>query len=49
MKEVEAQECKPDDKIEGFPTVRLYKGDQYVQYQGNRTLEDLIDFCMKNK
>lgn len=33
--------------IQGYPTVKLIKGSQSYEYQGNRTPDDLIQFCKK--
>ncbi|KAL2122900.1 hypothetical protein VTJ04DRAFT_3355 [Mycothermus thermophilus] len=39
------------DEIQGFPTIKLYPAgakDKPVQYQGSRTVEDLIKFVAEN-
>jgi thiol-disulfide isomerase/thioredoxin len=35
-------------QIEGFPTVLLHKNDKIIQYNGNRTDDDLINFVKSN-
>jgi len=35
-------------KIEGFPTLLLHKNEEYIQYNGNRTDEDILDFIKSN-
>lgn len=34
--------------IKGYPTLYLHKGDINIQYNGNRTINDLLDFVKKN-
>jgi len=44
-------ECSNDSKcanIEGFPTVILFKGDQQIQYNGERTIDALYNFVNNN-
>ncbi|ORZ30270.1 hypothetical protein BCR44DRAFT_53441 [Catenaria anguillulae PL171] len=38
------------DRVEGFPTLRLYKAkdNAVVEYNGDRSLEDLVSFIGKN-
>ena len=36
-------ECK-EQQIQGFPTLRLFVDGQYVDYQGDRSLEDIKQF-----
>ena len=35
----------PDLKVKGFPTLRYYKNGKPIEYSGNRTLEDLLEFA----
>ena len=38
-----------DNEIEGFPTLKLYTDDdQVIDYQGDRSLEDLVKFLEAN-
>jgi protein disulfide-isomerase A1 len=39
------------DSITGFPTIKLYpagKKDEPIEYEGSRTVEDLITFIKEN-
>lgn len=39
------------DSITGFPTIKLYragKKDEPVEYEGSRTVEDLVSFIKEN-
>lgn len=36
------------DNVEGYPTIRLVKPQEIVEYKGDRTKEALIDFVNKN-
>jgi len=41
----------PDEKIEGFPTIRLWpagRKDAPVNFQGERTKEALLDFLKEH-
>jgi len=35
------------NNIRAYPTVKLIKGNQSYEYSGNRTPEDLMNFCSK--
>lgn len=35
--------CKRDN-VQSYPTIRLVSGNKIIEYDGNRTLEDLLQF-----
>lgn len=48
---VDHQENEVSERIDGYPTIKLYpagKKDEPVNYRGNRELKDLVAFIMEN-
>ena len=43
------KELNSQFNIRGFPTLLLFKNGQYVTFEGNRTLEEFIQFLNKNQ
>lgn len=51
MAKVDATANDVPDSITGFPTIKLYradKKDEPVEYNGSRTVEDLVTFIKEN-